>query len=230
MAIRGNIAGNSVKAILPNILYSVEGSINILQQSAARLLNTIASLRCGRDYLSIGTITLNAVIECLNGRNDSFPDAFTYDMLLAMLQKLSLRKSQRINMIETGLVEWLIHHLKIEVCKMSPYRFKYVTALLMNLSLQIKARAQVSASLVLPTLMDLLLTENQTVKFNLIFLPYNFLFFSKLMLIIFFQALPYISKALSNFLLNQQINEEGKRMGLESYLKYYRKRVSDETR
>ncbi|XP_051166227.1 lisH domain-containing protein ARMC9-like isoform X2 [Leptopilina boulardi] len=205
LAIRGNIAGNSVKAILPNILYSVEGSINILQQSAARLLNTIASLRCGRDYLSIGTITLNAVIECLNGRNDSFPDAFTYDMLLAMLQKLSLRKSQRINMIETGLVEWLIHHLKIEVCKMSPYRFKYVTALLMNLSLQIKARAQVSASLVLPTLMDLLLTENQT-------------------------ALPYISKALSNFLLNQQINEEGKRMGLESYLKYYRKRVSDETR
>ncbi|XP_043484194.1 uncharacterized protein LOC122512439 isoform X2 [Leptopilina heterotoma] len=205
LGIHGNIVGNSGKSILPNILYSVEGSINILQQTAARLLNTIASLRCGRDYLSIGTATLNAVIECLNGSNDSIPDAFTYDMLLSMLQKLSLRKSQRINMIETGLVEWLIHHLNIEVCKMSPYRFKYVTALLMNLSLQIKARTQVSASLVLPVLIDLLLTENET-------------------------ALPYISKALSNFLLDQQINEEGKRMGLESHLKYYRKRVSDETR
>lgn len=104
------------------------------------------------------------VIECLNGSNDSIPDAFTYDMLLSMLQKLSLRKSQRINMIETGLVEWLFHHLNIEVCKMSPYRFKYVTALLMNLSLQIKARTQVSAALVLPVLIDLLLTENETVS------------------------------------------------------------------
>lgn len=61
LGIHGNIVGNSGKSILPNILYTVEGSINILQQTAARLLNTIASLRCGRDYLSIGTATLNAV-------------------------------------------------------------------------------------------------------------------------------------------------------------------------
>lgn len=106
------------------------------------------------------------MVECLNGSNDSVPDAFTYDMLLAMLQKLSLRKLQRINMIEAGLVEWLIHHLNIDICKMSPYRLKYVTALLMNLSLHVKARDQVSseASLILPLLMDLLLTENQTVS------------------------------------------------------------------
>ena len=108
------------------------------------------------------------VVECLNGSDDSNPDAFTYDMLLAMLQKLSVREQQRINMIEAGLVEWLIHHLNIDGCKMSPYRLKYVTALLMNLSLHSKAqiKAASEARLVISLLTDLLLTEHEAVSFN----------------------------------------------------------------
>ncbi|XP_033212291.1 uncharacterized protein LOC117169891 [Belonocnema kinseyi] len=205
LEIRGNIASSTGKQILPYILYPIEGPREFfLEQSAARFLNTLASLRCGRDYLSIGTTILNAIVECLNSTNN---DAYTYDMLLAMLQKLSVRKQQRLNMIEAGLVEWLIHHLNVDGCKMSPYRLKYITALLMNLSLHSKAQNKVSseAQLVISLLTDLLLTEHHA-------------------------ALPFISGALSNFLLNRNINEEGKKLGLESVLKYYRKRSSAETR
>lgn len=64
LEIRGNIASSTGKQILPYILYPTEGSREFfLEQSAARFLNTLASLRCGRDYLSIGTTILNAVCK-----------------------------------------------------------------------------------------------------------------------------------------------------------------------
>lgn len=91
-------------------------------------------------------------------------------MLLAMLQKMSVRKQQRLNMIEAGLVEWLIHHLNVDGCKMSPYRLKYITALLMNLSLHSKAQNKASseAQLVISLLTDLLLTEHHAVSLTFI--------------------------------------------------------------
>ena len=62
LQLRGNIASSSGKQILPYILHPAEGTTEyFLEQSAARFLNTLASLRCGRDYLSIGTTILNAV-------------------------------------------------------------------------------------------------------------------------------------------------------------------------
>ena len=62
LSLCGNIVSSVANEILPSILYPVDRtSKSVLQQSAARLLNTMASLRCGRDYLSIGTTILNAV-------------------------------------------------------------------------------------------------------------------------------------------------------------------------
>lgn len=63
-----------------------------LQQAAARLVNTLASLRCGRDYLcSAGCRVLRVLVPCLQGDMGVKTDIKTADMILATLQKLSLR-------------------------------------------------------------------------------------------------------------------------------------------
>lgn len=61
-----------------------------LQQAAARLLNTVASLRCGRDYLAPSNSLLSLLVTTLKQDNIRI-DQSTADMLLATLQKLSLR-------------------------------------------------------------------------------------------------------------------------------------------
>lgn len=63
-----------------------------LQQVAARLVNAVASLRCGRDYLcSAGCGVLRVLVRCLQGDKGIKIDDVTADMILATLQKLSLR-------------------------------------------------------------------------------------------------------------------------------------------
>ncbi|XP_015599522.1 lisH domain-containing protein ARMC9 isoform X2 [Cephus cinctus] len=208
LALHAQIASDSGKPILPCLLMPEDVAVpHPLQQSTARLLNALASLRCGRDYLSVGPTVLNVVIRCLNGTDNQRIDAFTCDMIIAMLQKLSLRKQQRIYMIESGLVEWLIYHLKSDNHKMGTYRLEYATALLMNLSLHRQAQIKISAiaPLLISTLTTLLSTDHMP-------------------------ALPYINGALNSFLLNHEINEEAKKTGLASVLEYHRKQNSGEIR
>jgi hypothetical protein len=79
-------------------------------------------------------------------------------MLLATLQKMSLRKKERNCMIEANLVEWIIYHLNTENQKIRTYRLEYACALLMNLSLHSSARSRASviASLLVSTMISLL--------------------------------------------------------------------------
>ncbi|XP_034942420.1 uncharacterized protein thoc7 [Chelonus insularis] len=196
------------KSILPSLLISMDTFIPYtLPQSTARLLNTFASLKYGRDYLSMGPGVLNIIIQCLDNTRIKSIDAFTFDMIIATLQKLSLRRRQRLYMISAGLVEWLVYHLKAEYPIMGTYRLEYATALLMNLSLQKEAqiRAASMATILLSTLTMLLSSEH---------LP----------------VLPYVNGALNNFLANSDINEEAKIIGLEAILEYYRQNRSGELR
>lgn len=87
-------------------------------------------------------------------------------MLVAMLQKLSLRRQQRIYMIESGLLEWLISHLHDNCHVMNLYRLEYATALLMNLSLHrlAHARAAKISSLLMSTLLGLLSIDHASVS------------------------------------------------------------------
>lgn len=93
-------------------------------------------------------------------------DSFACDMMVAMLQKLSLRRQQRIYMIESGLLEWLINHLHDKCRIISLYRLEYATALLMNLSLHRLAQARASkiSSLLVSTLLILLSIDHAAVS------------------------------------------------------------------
>ncbi|XP_011703447.1 PREDICTED: lisH domain-containing protein ARMC9-like isoform X3 [Wasmannia auropunctata] len=199
LGLHGQIANDNGKSILPCLLTAGEAyARHLLQQFTARLLNTLASFRCGRDYLSVGSIVINVAFACLDNNYADGVDPFACDMMMAMLQKLSLRRQQRIYMIESGLLEWLINHLHDQCRVISLYRLEYATALLMNLSLHRLAQARASkiSSLLMSTLLVLLSIDHTS-------------------------SLPYINGALNNFLSNPIINEEArkvKRSNISDYL------------
>ncbi|XP_076681727.1 lisH domain-containing protein ARMC9 isoform X2 [Andrena cerasifolii] len=208
LGLHGQIASYKGKSILPYLL-TPENIVmpHPLQQSTARLLNALASFRCGRDYLSFDSTVVDMVYKCLNCTADNDVDTFTCNMMIAMLQKLSLRKQQRIYMIENGLVEWLIRHLHDQSRIMDSYRLEYATALLMNLSLHqiAQRRASTMATLLISTLITLLLMDHAS-------------------------ALPYVNGALNNFLTNPAINEEAKKMKFACIVEQYSKHKSGEMR
>ncbi|KAG5305662.1 ARMC9 protein, partial [Acromyrmex insinuator] len=190
LGLHGQIASDNGKSILPCLLTAGEAyARHLLQQFTARLLNTLASFRCGRDYLSVGSSVINVTFACLDNNYADGVDPFACDMMVAMLQKLSLRRQQRIYMIESGLLEWLINHLHDKCRIISLYRLEYATALLMNLSLHRLAQARASkiSSLLISTLIVLLSIDYTT-------------------------SLPYINGALNNFLNNPVINEEARKI------------------
>ncbi|CAL1673477.1 unnamed protein product [Lasius platythorax] len=190
LGLHGQIASDSGKPVLPCLLTVGEVyARHLLQQFTARLLNTLASFRCGRDYLSVGSTVVNVIFACLDSNYADGVDIFACDMMVAMLQKLSLRRQQRIYMIENGLLEWLINHLHDKCRIISLYRLEYATALLMNLSLHRLAQARASkiSSLLVSTLLILLSIDHSS-------------------------SLSYINGALNNFLSNPVINEEARKM------------------
>lgn len=89
-----------------------------LQQAVARLLNTIASLRCGRDYLAPSHSLLKLLVTTLRQDNNVRIDQMTADMLLATLQKLSLRFVSKvlflcITVYCDNLVFWLGNNIML---------------------------------------------------------------------------------------------------------------------
>ncbi|KAL0107039.1 hypothetical protein PUN28_015533 [Cardiocondyla obscurior] len=199
LGLHGQIVTENGKTILPCLLTAGEAyARHLLQQFTARLLNTLASFKSGRDYLSVGSTVVNVTFACLDNNYADGVDPFACDMMVAMLQKLSLRRQQRIYMIESGLLEWLISHLHDKCRIISLYRLEYAIALLMNLSLHRLAQARASkiSSLLVSTLLVLLSIDHTS-------------------------SLPYINGALTNFLNNPIINEEArkiKRSNISEYL------------
>ncbi|XP_046984666.1 lisH domain-containing protein ARMC9-like [Schistocerca americana] len=179
-----------------------------LQQAAARLLNTLASLHTGRDYLcSAGRPLIDTVIECISGHNPAVNvDTVTTDMLLAALQKLSLRREQRIFMIDGGLVEWLVQRLEAtQHTQMRSYALEYTMALFMNLCLHRQAR-------------------ERCVPFArpLVEILASYLGNSLL------KPTPYVTGTLYSLLANHQINQEAKRSGLCDILEHLQKQSTGE--
>ncbi|XP_047103523.1 lisH domain-containing protein ARMC9-like [Schistocerca piceifrons] len=179
-----------------------------LQQAAARLLNTLASLHTGRDYLcSAGRPLIDTVIECISGHNPAVNvDTVTTDMLLAALQKLSLRREQRIFMTDGGLVEWLVQRLEAtQHTQMRSYALEYTMALFMNLCLHRQAR-------------------ERCVPFArpLVEILASYLGNSLL------KPTPYVTGTLYSLLANHQINQEAKRSGLCDILEHLQKQSTGE--
>lgn len=124
------------------------------------------SRETSRLQYNVGDYQYFQIFTCLDNNHGDVIDSFACDMMVAMLQKLSLRRQQRIYMIESGLLEWLIHHLHDNCRVISLYRLEYATALLMNLSLHRLAQARASkiSPLLISTLLVLLSLDHASVS------------------------------------------------------------------
>ena len=170
----------------------------MFQQSVVRLMNAMASIKSGRDYLgnykNVVGVLINSLIEV------SSMDQFTIDMIVATLQKLSLKYLVRRQLIESGMLEWLIDHLKQFVRNenhLSCYGLEYSTALFMNLCLHRsgKLRCLPMAQEVLNTFLQLLSSSNKR------------------------QILPYVNGTLYSLLTNPKIAATARQLQFSEKLK-----------
>ncbi|XP_077509211.1 lisH domain-containing protein ARMC9-like isoform X1 [Amblyomma americanum] len=125
------------------ILHLIKSPNTGLQQSFVRFLNAFAAFRSGRNYLAknlqlVAVLTDTLVSDCVTNSR-------TLDMILGVLQKLSLRHQQKEIMISHGILEWIIRSLQEgEEAGFSEYGLEYITALFMNLCLQKTAKQHCS--------------------------------------------------------------------------------------
>lgn len=121
------------------------------------------------------------------------------DMLVATLQKLSLRFHARQKMITFGLTEFLINFLNENHANISVYCLEFCTALMMNLCLHKEGRSRCTlrardAIKLIKNLLNSKHAEN---------------------------IMPYVSGTMYSLLGNRKINAEAKLMDLASLLRHH---------
>ncbi|KAF2896280.1 hypothetical protein ILUMI_09894 [Ignelater luminosus] len=179
-----------------------------LQEGMARLVNAFASLTLGRDYLcQDDDLLVSLLIPLVIGTHYSKVeiDEITRDMIMATLQKLSIRNKQRLKMIAAGLVEHLVTFLSTKHNTISEYCMEYTTALLMNLCLHEEARERLHpfATDVVSLLADLLDTKRR-------------------------YCMPYVNGTMFSLLSDSYINNEAKRLNLAQLIEYHIARTDGE--
>uniref|UniRef100_A0AAV2KV39 LisH domain-containing protein ARMC9 n=1 Tax=Knipowitschia caucasica TaxID=637954 RepID=A0AAV2KV39_KNICA len=173
------------------VLCLMRSKNNIVRQFMARLINAFASLAEGRAYLSQIPILLKLMTETIK---TEAKDSVTREYLIFALQKLSLRRSLQSDMIEIGLIGWIMDELQDNDC-LSDYTLEYYAALLMNLCLRTKGKRKCAdkAKHVLKVLTDLLGHEKHEIR-------------------------PYINGALYSILSIPSVRQEAKEMSVDEIL------------
>ncbi|UJR23005.1 hypothetical protein I4U23_026031 [Adineta vaga] len=163
-----------------------------VKEEWARLINTLASLRKGRNYLAPN----EALIICMQKATVSeASDTLIKQHLLAALQKLSLRRSVQTIMINHNTIRWLIPLLS-HTDRLSDYTLEYGVALLMNLCLRTNGRKKCAeiAEQAINVLSSLLTHPNQETR-------------------------PYVNSSLYSILTLKSIRSKAMELNLDSHLR-----------
>ncbi|KAI6197109.1 LisH domain-containing protein ARMC9 [Aphelenchoides besseyi] len=130
---------NRKNSIVATICAQSEPSLET-KEELARLLNSLASFRNGRNYLlsiALGKELLYQLALALRTKKLVGNAA---DHVLACLQKLSLRSLVQKELIMTGMIEWLLQFLEGHP---GNFALEFGTALLMNLCLNTVSQSTV---------------------------------------------------------------------------------------
>ncbi|KAI6172200.1 LisH domain-containing protein ARMC9 [Aphelenchoides besseyi] len=130
---------NRKNSIVATICAQSEPSLET-KEELARLLNSLASFRNGRNYLlsiALGKELLYQLALALRTKKLVGNAA---DHVLACLQKLSLRSLVQKELIMTGMIEWLLQFLEGQP---GNFALEFGTALLMNLCLNTVSQSTV---------------------------------------------------------------------------------------
>ncbi|CAN7986426.1 unnamed protein product, partial [Ixodes hexagonus] len=175
------------------VLHMIKSANSHLQQSFMRFLNALASFSQARSYLSRNLQLVAILVDCL--LSDRMLEPKCQDMILGILQKLSLRRPQKEVMISQGIMEWIVWTLNNDR-RISQYGLEYAVALFMNLCLQasgVEHCLKMYGSL-LEMVKKLLCHDNK-------------------------EILPYVNGALYSLLANVDIRKAALALGLETSLK-----------
>ncbi|EYB81654.1 hypothetical protein Y032_0377g258 [Ancylostoma ceylanicum] len=100
------------------------------REQMARLINTLSSFTKGRQYFTAHLrLFLTCVVPVLRGRR--LPTS-TQEQLIATLQKTSVRQSCQKELLQCGMLEWVVNFLE---GRTTPYATEYACSLAINLSL-----------------------------------------------------------------------------------------------
>ncbi|XP_003738739.1 lisH domain-containing protein ARMC9 [Galendromus occidentalis] len=127
------------------LLHLLRSPSTRLQQGLYRLINAFASFCKGRSYLARNPQLVSVMVDSLA---DGQMDPVAKDMVIASLQKLSLRRTLAVIMVDGGTIGWLLKTLPLGCDaegSLNPYAFEFATALFMNLCLCPRGRKACSS-------------------------------------------------------------------------------------
>ncbi|KAF6205512.1 hypothetical protein GE061_019685 [Apolygus lucorum] len=132
-----------------------------IQQGIVRIMNALSSLNAGRKYLEGSESTINLLLDLTKQKE---LESVTEDMLIAVLQKLSIRKHWCEHFAKFGLIEWILG--KLERLPQKIFTLEYSTSLLMNLVLSVEPERWDSNDVIANVLMNLMFsTHRQALEF-----------------------------------------------------------------
>jgi hypothetical protein len=192
-----DIKGKSSTNVISRLLnYSSE----VVHLQLFKFLNVISTDSIGREYLLNGWPKIIENLITILFSFKTFTDSIFYKNILAVLQKLSLRRKAQSIMIKENLIEFIIEFLSSNESSnnfISEETLEYCIALLMNLSLRTDGKKKCGhrSKELLKILNNYIEHDNQQIK-------------------------TYINGTLYNLFTEHVIREQAKSMGMNDLLEY----------
>lgn len=112
-------------------------SNEILNLEVMKLLNSIASLSKGRNYLLAKDTLIDDIVQCMIREKG---DTDLRQNCLGTIQKFTLRTTPQNRLIELNVIHYIVDVFTYESNSLSEYSMEYGLALIMNLSLRKEGR------------------------------------------------------------------------------------------
>ena len=114
----------------------------ILNLEVMKILNSLASLNKGRNYLLAKETLIDDIVQCMIREKT---DSDLRQKCLGTIQKFTLRSQPQSKLIELNVIHYIVNLFAYEADSLSDYTIEYGLALIMNLSLRKAGREKFEA-------------------------------------------------------------------------------------
>ena len=114
----------------------------ILNLEVMKILNSLASLNKGRNYLLAKETLIDDIVQCMIREKT---DSDLRQKCLGTIQKFTLRAQPQNKLIELNVIHYIVNLFAYEADSLSDYTIEYGLALIMNLSLRKAGREKFEA-------------------------------------------------------------------------------------
>lgn len=114
----------------------------ILNLEVMKILNALASMNKGRNYLLAKETLIDDIVQCMIREKT---DSDLRQKCLGTIQKFTLRSQPQNKLIELNVIHYIVNLFAYEADSLSDYTIEYGLALIMNLSLRKAGREKFEA-------------------------------------------------------------------------------------